>query len=230
MIEIVFASANEHKVQEVNEIAAPFGVSFVAPNQGFDPNETGKTFEENSAIKAVEAARVNLRGKKLFLADDSGLCVDALNGEPGLKSARYAETPEKRIKKVLEALAVCEGQRAASVRVPSQEGQPATDSPKPFDGDVKVSERNSTGANRAAQFICAMTLCDEQGEILHTTKGICKGEIAYVPTGSGGFGYDPIFIPQGYNCSLAEIPEEEKNAISHRGKALRDMLIWVKLA
>ena len=192
MLEIVFASQNEHKIKEVNEITTPFNVVAKAPNEGFSPIEDAQTFEENSLIKAKEAVRVEKQGRKFFLADDSGLEIEALNNEPGIYSARYAQTPEARIQKVLD--------------------------------NLKDKE------NRNARFVCAMTLLDENGEILFKTKGICKGKISLEPKGENGFGYDPIFIPEGYDVSMAELSEETKNIISHRGRALIEVLLWLKLS
>ena len=192
MLEIVFASQNEHKIKEVNEITNPFNVVVVAPSAGFNPEENAQTFEENSLIKAREAYRVEAEKRKFFLADDSGLEIEALNNEPGIYSARYANTPEARIQKVLD--------------------------------NLKNKE------NRNARFVCAMTLLDENGEILFKTKGICKGKIAFEPTGENGFGYDPIFVPEGYDVSMAELSEETKNIISHRGRALVEVLLWLKLS
>lgn len=204
-MKVVFASANEHKVGEINAITSAFAalggdvkniadVKFVLPSVGFDPVEDGETFIENAEIKAVAAALVEKGGRKFFLADDSGLCVDALGGEPGLKSARYAPTNDERIEKVLKNL----------------EGI-----------------KNRSAEQRSAHFICAMALCDEVGKVLHTTTGICCGEIAFEPQGEGGFGYDPIFIPEGFDCTIAQLSDEEKNKISHRGKALREMLVFI---
>ena len=192
MLEIVFASQNEHKIKEVNEITNPFKVMAVAPDEGFNPIEDAQTFEENSLIKASEAVRVEVSGRKFFLADDSGLEIEALNNEPGIYSARYAETPEARIQKVLDNLQ-----------------------------DIQ---------NRNARFVCAMTLLNEKGEVLYKTKGVCKGKIALKPTGENGFGYDPIFIPDGYNVSMAELSDATKNLISHRGRALVEVLLWLKLS
>lgn len=192
MLEIVFASQNEHKIKEVNEITNPFNVVVVAPSAGFNPEENAQTFEENSLIKAREAYRVEAENRKFFLADDSGLEIEALNNEPGIYSARYANTPEARIQKVLD--------------------------------NLKNKE------NRNARFVCAMTLLDENGEFLFKTKGICKGKIAFEPTGENGFGYDPIFVPEGYDVSMAELSEETKNIISHRGRALVEVLLWLKLS
>ena len=100
-MKIVFATGNPHKLQEIKEIAGDTDIEFILPPSGFDPIEDGKTFEENSMIKAKEAARLS---GMISLADDSGLCVEALGGEPGIHSARYAKTPEKRIEKLLNAI------------------------------------------------------------------------------------------------------------------------------
>ena len=182
-MKIVFATGNTHKLKEIQEIAEGSGIEFILPAEGFNPVENGKTFEENSLIKAKEAARVS---KLPALADDSGLCVEALNGAPGIHSARYAETAQARIDKLLKAIA-------------------------PY-------------TNRKAEFVCSMTLVDENGSLLHSTLGICKGEIATTQAGQGGFGYDPIFIVEGTNKTMAELSDSRKNEISHRGRALRKML------
>ena len=102
-MKIVLASSNKHKVQEINDISSSYGVQaeFILPPDGFDPIEDGKTFQENSYIKARSAWELS---KTWTLADDSGLCISALNGAPGLYSARYAETPELRINRVLSEL------------------------------------------------------------------------------------------------------------------------------
>ena len=126
----------------------------------------------------------------ISLADDSGLCVEALNGSPGIHSARYADTPQSRIDKLLKAV--------------------------------------ETFENRKAEFVCAMTLVDENGELIYSSLGICKGEIAKQQSGKGGFGYDPIFLVEGTDKTMAEISEEEKNEISHRGQALRKILDYLK--
>lgn len=97
-MKIVLASSNKHKVQEINEIVAGSGLEFVMPPKGFDPIEDGNSFEDNSLIKAKAAWEIS---KTWALADDSGLCIDALGGAPGIFSARYAETPQKRIERVL---------------------------------------------------------------------------------------------------------------------------------
>lgn len=100
-MKIVLASSNEHKVKEINEIVAGSGLEFILPPVGFDPVENGATFEENSLIKAKEAWKL---ARTWTLADDSGLCIEALGGKPGIYSARYAETPQKRIERVLKEM------------------------------------------------------------------------------------------------------------------------------
>ncbi len=190
MLDIYFASGNPHKVLEINEIAHPYGVNAKLPEGNFDPDEIGVTYEENSYIKAYEASKCCGVEGDLFLADDSGLEIYALNNAPGLKSARYAPTAEARIERVLNELEGTE--------------------------------------ERGARFVCAMTLCNKAGEVIFKTTGIMEGKISYEPAGNGGFGYDPIFVPNGYDVSVAEISEEEKNQISHRGKALRRVLEFLE--
>lgn len=186
-MKIVFATGNMHKLKEINDIAKGSNIEFILPPDGFDPVETGKTFEENSLIKAREAAKLS---KNISLADDSGLCVEALNGEPGIYSARYAETPQARIDKLLNNLA--------------DEG------------------------NRKAKFVCAMTLVDEFGNILDSEIGECHGQISLTQSGTNGFGYDPVFLVDGYDITMAEMSEEQKNTISHRSNSLRKILEFIK--
>lgn len=109
-MKIVLASSNEHKVKEINAIVANTGIEFILPPAGFDPIENGTTFEENSLIKARAAWKLT---KNWAMADDSGLCIDALNGNPGIYSARYADTPQTRIERVLREL---EGVKDRSAR------------------------------------------------------------------------------------------------------------------
>ncbi len=185
-MKIVFATGNPHKVEELKAIAKSYGIDnieFVLPPKEFNPDENGTTFEENSYIKAKEANRLT---GMVSLADDSGLCVEALSGGPGIYSARYADTAQARIDKLLDEL--------------------------------------KNEADRKAKFVCAMTLLDEKGEILFQTRGECHGEIAKKQSGTHGFGYDPVFIVENSNLTMAEMSEEQKNEISHRGRALRNVL------
>ena len=186
-MKIVFATSNPHKVKELNGIVKDFGnsdIEFILPPANFNPIENGKTFEENSLIKALEANRLT---GMISLADDSGLCVEALNGGPGIFSARYAPTAQERIDKLLKNL--------------------------------------EHVTNRRAKFICSMTLVGNDGKILFACTGECNGTIAKHKAGDGGFGYDPIFLVDGFSDkTMAELSEFEKNSISHRGNALRKLL------
>lgn len=181
-IKIVLGTGNPHKLQEIKDISKNTNIEFVLPNGKFDPIENGTTFEQNSLIKAKEAARVS---HCMALADDSGLCVEALDGAPGIHSARYAPTRDERIEKLLRNL--------------------------------------SQSDNRKAKFVCVMTLVDKNGDIIYQTKGECHGEITKEPSGTNGFGYDPVFKVDGYNMTMAQMSEEQKNTLSHRAKALEKM-------
>ena len=185
-MKIVLGTGNEHKVFEVNEIAKNTGIEFVPAPSGFSPEETGETFEENSFIKAFEASKLT---NQVSLADDSGLCIEGLNGAPGLYSARYAGSQQEKIDRILSEM----------------QGM----------------------TNRKAKFVCCMTLVDENGNVIHCTRGECHGQIIEEQKGVNGFGYDPIFMPDGYDITLAEMDEDGKNAISHRGRALREMLDYI---
>ena len=189
-MEITLGTGNEHKVFEINEIVRAQGfknIVFKAVEGDFNPIENGSTFEENSLIKAREGAKLS---GMLTLADDSGLCIDALNGAPGLYSARYAGTQDEKIARILKEL---DGQE-----------------------------------NRKAKFVCCMTLVDKDGNVVHTTRGECHGHIIKERKGTNGFGYDPVFMPNGFDITLAEMSEDGKNAISHRGRALVKMLEFIK--
>lgn len=186
-IKIVLATGNPHKLQEINEITKDSGIEFILPDGDFNPIENGQTFEQNSLIKAQEASRIS---NMISLADDSGLCVEALNGEPGIHSARYDTTPQRRIDKLLKKLA---------------------------DTD-----------NRKAKFVCVMTLTDKDGNVLNQEIGECRGQIATEQYGSNGFGYDPVFLVDGYDITMAQMSEDLKNTISHRANALSKMVKYIK--
>lgn len=188
MIKIVIATSNPHKLQEINEINSNQNIEFEVINGNFDPVENGKTFAENARIKAKEAAKIT---KTYCLADDSGLCVDFLNGNPGIYSARYAQTPALRIEKLLKNM------------------------------------QSTTASQRKAHFTCYMVLVDSSGNILHEEEGKVFGHIANATKGQNGFGYDPVFYLEEYGKTMAELPEEEKNRISHRANALKPMLDWI---
>lgn len=183
-MKFVLASKNPHKLAELQRILGDMDVEVVLESQvgvDVDVEETGETFEENSLLKAK--AVMEATGLPA-IADDSGLCVNALNGAPGVYSARYGGeglSDQERYRLVLEAL----------------RGQ----------------------VDRGAKFVSVVTACFPGGDVL-TARGECPGTIAYAPQGENGFGYDPVFFVPPLRKTFAQMTAEEKNAISHRGKAL----------
>lgn len=147
-----------------------------------DVVETGATFEENARLKALTYAR---QSGQLALADDSGLEVDALGGEPGVYSKRYA-------------------------------GEDKSDAER--NAYLLEKMRDVPQVKRTARFRCVIVIADAQGQTW-TSEGACAGEIAFAPRGTNGFGYDPIFIVREANKHMAELASEEKNRVSHRGRA-----------
>lgn len=185
-MKILIATHNKHKLTEMARILSPMGYEVVTDTDiGIaltDVEETGTTFMENARLKAESGCR---ESGLICIADDSGLCVDALGGEPGVYSARYSGAhgdDEGNIIKLLENL----------------DGVP----------DEK----------RTAHFACAICVSFPDGKEI-TAEGKCEGKIGYENKGANGFGYDPVFVVG--DKSLAEMTAEEKDAISHRGNALK---------
>ena len=201
MRQLVFATGNPGKLREAQEILGE-GVRLVTPAQvGLteDIPETGHTLRASSLEKAQFIYRQT--GLDCF-ADDTGLEVDILGGEPGVQTARYAgeaKDPAANIDKLLREMQ----RREKEASVMRSMG---IDTPK---------------ATRTARFRTSVALILD-GET-HFFDGVMEGRIARSRSGAGGFGYDPVFVPEGLDCTAAEISEEAKNAISHRGKALRAM-------
>lgn len=189
MTEIIFATGNAGKAREVAMMFADMDVNVQTLKEaGIDVEviEDGKTFMDNAIIKATTIAK---HTDKIVLADDSGLVIDYLNGEPGIYSARYmGEDTSYDIKN--------------NNLLKRMEGVPEKD--------------------RSARFVCAMAAVMPDGEIVET-EGVMEGIIGYQLAGENGFGYDPIFYLPEFGASSAEISPEQKNAVSHRGKALRMM-------
>ena len=180
---LVLASGNAGKLAELQALLADTGAELL-PQSALgveDIEETGLTFIENALLKARNAARVT---GLPALADDSGLCVDALGGAPGLYSARYA-------------------------------GPGATD----WDNCEKLLGEMAGQANRAAHFVCVLSLATPAGPAL-TWEGRCDGEITTERRGESGFGYDPVFFFPPFGKTFAEVSMAEKSAVSHRGLAL----------
>ncbi len=183
-MKLVLASKNPKKLKEMNEILSGMGVEVCSQADvgiDVDVEETGTTFEENSLLKAK--AVMETSGLPV-IADDSGLCVDALNGAPGVYSARYGG----------EGLDDAGRYRLLLSSMPR-------------------------GAARTAKFVSVVTCCFPNGDVL-TARGECPGTIAFAPMGEGGFGYDPVFFLPKLKKTFAQLSAEEKNAVSHRGKAL----------
>lgn len=205
---LIFATGNEGKLREAREILGP-GCEVLGPaDLGLDAEveETGSTFRENSLIKAKYL--FDRCGLPCF-ADDSGLEVDALGGAPGIYSARYASDHNfaSNIDRLLAELAVLPPQEFAL------RAHPTTPS-----GHLPLQTFPS-----AARFRCVVTLMLSDGTP-HFFDGSCEGRIATKRHGAGGFGYDPVFVPDAFpDRTIAELPEDVKNAISHRGDALRKM-------
>lgn len=187
-MELVLATRNKKKIEEIKRIVAGLPVSVLSLDDYPDCPETLEdrdTFEGNAVKKAVEV--VSCTGKPA-LADDSGLEVDALNGAPGVYSARYAGV----------------NGNGSAVR----------------NNEKLLSElKNAAPEKRTARFVCCMALAFPDGTI-KTFFGEVKGRIAPEPKGKTGFGYDPVFVPDGFDRTFAEMSGDEKDKLSHRGKAL----------
>lgn len=187
MMTVVAATQNRHKIEEIEAITKEFDINIISRQEAGVPDieivEDGTTFEENSYKKAFEIMK--LTGMP-SVADDSGLAVDALDGAPGIYSARFSS----------------------------------------LDGDDKANNRkllellkDVTMEKRTARFVSVITLIFPDGKTI-VCRGECEGHIMFEESGSNGFGYDPLFRPEGYEVSFGQLPAEEKNRISHRAKAL----------
>jgi XTP/dITP diphosphohydrolase len=196
---ILIATSNTGKVREFQDMLAGDArwefVDLSAYPPIAPPEETGQSFADNSAIKAVSYARAF---GVWALADDSGLEVDALAGRPGVDSAVYARLHGAGGNHVDRHLNDADNNALLLKQL------------------VAVPE-----AQRTARFVCVLTLADAAGRIVATARGTVEGRILREPRGSGGFGYDPLFVMAESGKTTAELPASEKHAISHRGQALR---------
>lgn len=183
--ELVIASHNQGKIKEFKEMLAPFGVKVYSATELNLPDveETGVTFAENAALKAEALAKIS---GKPCLADDSGLCVDALGGRPGVYSARYA--PNRDFDKAMNRL-ICE-------------------------------LKSVNTKDWSAHFSCVLAL-KEPSQNVRFFEGRVDGKIIENRKGSNGFGFDPIFVPDSFSKTFAEMTAEEKKEVSHRGKAVK---------
>ena len=196
----VMATANQGKAKEVAAYLAPLGIELVTladlPKDGMpDWEEVGDSFEENALIKAgVLSEWLN----SPVIADDSGLCVDAFHGGPGVRSARFA-------------------------------GEHATDEQNNNKLLIELERvKADTEDKRAARFVCALAVVDTASAYTLTVRGTCEGHILFAPQGEGGFGYDPLFWLSDFQKTMAQLTIDEKNAISHRGNALKALIQKLK--
>ena len=185
MSELILASNNKKKMEELRTILADTGAKIISQSEAgcdFEVEETGETFEENAFLKAQAVVKAT---GKAAVADDSGLMVEALGGEPGVYSARYTGSHD------------------------------ATDKERYTFLLKKLGENQ----NRRAKFVSCVCCIFPNGHIIEV-RGECPGYILTQPRGEGGFGYDLVFMPQGYESSMAELGVGVKNKISHRARAL----------
>lgn len=194
-MKMLVATKNTGKIKELRKLLAdlPFNLRGLDEFPHIeDVEETGTTFAENAILKArIYAKKTGL----CALADDSGLEVAALNGDPGIFSARFAgenASDEEKINKLLNEL------------------------------------NKTQDKERLARFVCVMAIADKSGKILHFEEGICNGIIAPTPFGNGGFGYDPIFIPDGFKKTFGELPQNVKQKISHRARATAKIIRFLR--
>ena len=189
-LKLLLGTYNQGKATEISNVLRDLDINFFtlkAFPQAQPVKEAGATYEENAILKAQGYAR---QSGLWTLADDSGLEVDALDGAPGVLSARYAgagASDRDRIDLLLEQLSACAPDK------------------------------------RAARFMSVVALADSNARVVKVEYGVCEGTIVEPPRGTNGFGYDPIFVPQGYTETFAELPSAIKDVISHRGKALQAM-------
>lgn len=189
---ILFATGNEGKMREIKSILADTGAEVLSMKEAdvcAEIVEDGTTFEENALIKARAVAAAWKEPESVVLADDSGLVIDALNGEPGIYSARYMGEATSYDEKNTNLIGRLEG-------VPDEK--------------------------RTARFVCAIAAVLPDGREF-TVQDAIEGRIGYEQKGEGGFGYDPIFYVPEFGKTTAEMTAEEKNRVSHRGKALEHM-------
>ncbi len=196
-MKVVLASKNRHKLVEIAQILEKLDIQLVLQSElgvDIDVEETGTTFEENSFLKADAVMRAT---GLPALADDSGIAVDALNGEPGIYSARYG------FDESLDDV-----------------------------GRVQLLLKNTEAVpddRRQAQFVCVITLVTPEGRCIQA-RGEVHGLLTRQMRGSGGFGYDPIFYYPPFGCTLAEVPAEQKNRVSHRANALKKLYAMLEEA
>ena len=203
---LVIASHNQGKVREIRDLLGPYGIEPVSAAELDlpEPDEIGVSFVENADLKARQAA--DLSGLPA-LADDSGLCVEALDGRPGIFSARWA--------------------LAQDPRVPAAGGPGEIEGVRDFGLAMRrveeELERLGPEASRSAHFVCALAVCWPDGRS-EWFEGRVEGKLVWPPRGERGFGYDPMFLPVGHDQTFGEMDPDAKHAISHRADAFRKLV------
>jgi XTP/dITP diphosphohydrolase len=191
---LMIATGNTGKLNEFRRFLCQpaTNLELRAQPDGLEVEETGSSFAANARLKAEAVARIT---GEWTLADDSGLSVVALGGEPGIRSARYAPSDPERIARLLRELEAANAGAGPS-------GKPG----------------------RQARFTAALAVADPSGRIALEVEGICEGQILTAPRGTGGFGYDPVFYVPELMLSFAEMDPDQKRQVGHRGRALRALL------
>ena len=184
---LYLASKNLGKISEYQKLLSDINCQLLLQPDSIDVVETGKTFRENAAKKACEVSK---KLNNYAIADDSGLCVESLNGSPGIYSSRYADNDRDRIKRVLSELEGID--------------------------------------NRNAYFVANVCVATPEGEIILDIEEKCFGTILLSPRGTNGFGYDPIFEELSSRLTFAEMPNDIKDNLSHRGKAIAKLIPELK--
>lgn len=203
-MDLFFGTTNPGKLRELRRLVAELPIRVVAPEELGralpEVEEDGATFEENAAKKAVEWARI---AGMHAVADDSGLCVDALGGEPGVRSARWSEAVQ-----------------------PEAQGRHARDE---ANNDLLLARLAGKGeGERGAEYRAVLALAAPTGGVLAMVRGTCRGRIGWERRGTGGFGYDPLFFPDAHpDQTMGELAPETKDAISHRGAAFRTLVPYL---
>jgi XTP/dITP diphosphohydrolase len=217
-MDLLFGTTNDGKLRELRRLVAGLPIRVLAPEDLGRPlpevEEDGATFRANAEKKAAEWARwAGLH----VLADDSGLCVDALGGSPGVHSARWSE-----LEPGLEpASPVCDLAEAGRAELGAAAGRAERDE---RNNDKLLAElAGLDDSRRGAEYRAVLSLARPDGTIVASVEGACRGRIARVRRGGGGFGYDPLFVPDGRSETMAELTAEEKDGLSHRGAAFRKL-------
>ena len=193
-MDLLLATNNFAKVEEIRAMLSDLRITFHSLGEftGIRPvEETGRSYEANARMKARSYAQ---QTGLWALADDSGLEVTALDGAPGVISARYAGVGASDLDRI----------------------------------GFLLSQLHRQDKDRSARFVCAAVLADSTDSFVKVSSGSCEGQIIDTPRGTNGFGYDPIFVPTGFNQTFAELPAEIKNVISHRAKSLHAMHAFLK--